>query len=231
MKKQIIIILAILLIGSVLFANTVAVLSSSKGKVELSRNNKKVKFKNGELLNDLDVLKTGAESFATYKYIDASSTVKLFANSIATIKATKEGDKLSKTVNVRKGSVYTKITPGTGAFKVQTPTTVASVKGTDFLTTVAGDGTSTFNVFNGEVEIEIPGKDGTHSVGAGQTGTVAPDGSFDLENTPENTPPDEGDGEEEDMDFGQTETPAQKQIILIPVMDEEGNRHYIEIKF
>ncbi|MDD4789900.1 MAG: FecR domain-containing protein, partial [Candidatus Cloacimonetes bacterium] len=120
--KRILLISVILLLATALLADSVAILSASKGKVSLERALKNLKFKNGELLQNKDVLRTGAESFAAYKYIDASSMIKLFSNSVVTVNASKEGGKLSKKVNVTKGSILTQVKKGSGTFTVQTPT-------------------------------------------------------------------------------------------------------------
>lgn len=222
MKKHILILIAILVLSTALMADTVAVLSSSKGKVSLQRTKKNMKFKNGELLKNEDVLRTGAESFAAYKYVDASSHIKLFANSVVTISASKSDDKLSKKVQVGKGNVYSQIKSGTGPFVVQTPTTVASVKGTEFMTRVGEDGTSTFIVTEGEIELEALGTGQTASVGAGQTGTVGPDGNINVGDT--------GDDGLTDAELGELED-IEQDTMIIPYQDKSGNTKYIKINY
>lgn len=221
MKKHILIIVAILFLSALLCADTVAVLSSTKGKVSLQRKDKNMKFKNGELLKNEDVIRTGSESFAAYKYVDASSQVKLFANSLVTISANKSGDKLAKKVKVDKGNVYSQIKSGTGPFVVQTPTTVASVKGTEFLTRVGENGESEFVVIEGEVELEDIETGQTGTVGAGQTGSFS-GGQFNVGDTP-------GDGfsDEELQGMGSTDG----NTLIIPYQDKNGESKYIRITY
>jgi hypothetical protein len=209
----------------ILTADTVALLSASKGKVELVRSKKSIAFANGELLKNRDVLRTGPESFAAYKYIDASALVKLFANSVVTIYGDKSGDKLSKRVNVKKGSVLSSIKSGSGAFTVQTPTTVASVKVTEFVTRVDENGNSMFIVTEGEVELRVMSNDERASVGKGKTAIINSDSELFLRETSN-----EDLSRIEQIELESTQTRG-KTIIRIPVMDQAGNTKYIEISY
>lgn len=223
--KKIIILSLILLISSLCLADSVAILSASKGKVSLERARKDLKFKNGELLMNKDVLRTGPESFAAYKYVDASSMIKLFSNSVVTVNANVEGDKLSKKVNVNKGSVLTQVKKGTGAFTVQTPTTVASVKGTEFMTRVDDLGMSTFIVTEGEVELRVLATDETSSVEKGKTAVINPDGVLQVR---ESTYDDVSEIEKAELESSQTSEPG---LIRIPVLDKAGTLKHIEISY
>lgn len=223
--KKIMLLTLILVLSTLLQADSVAMLSASKGKVELERARKSVKFKNGELLMNRDVLRTGPESFAAYKYVDASSMIKMFSNSVVTINASQEGTSLSKRVNVNKGSVLTQVKKGTGAFTVQTPTTVASVKGTEFLTKVSDEGLSTFIVTDGEVEVRVLATDEVKSVPKGSTATVNQDGVVEVrESTYEDT---------SEIEKAELESSRVKEInnIRIPMLDSNGKLKYIDITY
>ncbi|MCK9558305.1 MAG: FecR family protein [Candidatus Cloacimonetes bacterium] len=223
--KRILLISVILLLASALLADSVAILSASKGKVSLERALKNLKFANGELLQNKDVLRTGAESFAAYKYIDASSTIKLFSNSVVTVTASKDGSKLNKKVNVSKGSILTQVKKGSGAFVVQTPTTVASVKGTEFLTKVDDDGFSTFTVTDGEVELRVLSTDEVKTVSKGKTGVVNPEGGVQLRDS---STDDLNEIEKAELESSRNE---KREPIIVPVLDEAGNRKLIEIEY
>jgi len=223
--KRIILITLLLLIAGLLLANSVAILSASKGKVDLERARNSMKFKTGELLMNRDVLRTGPESFAAYKYADASSMIKLFSNSVVTINATPDGENLSKRVNVSKGSVLTNVKSGTGAFTVQTPTTVASVKGTEFLTKVDDDGFSTFIVTEGEVELRILLTDEVASVPMGSTAVVDQDGEIEVR---ESTYDDISEIEKAELESSQVK---EIKSLRIPVLDSEGKLKFIEITY
>lgn len=225
MKRIITVCILVALAYTLMAADSVALLSASKGKVDISRDAKAIKFKNGELLKNNDELRTGGESFAAYKYIDGSSTIKVFSNSLVRITANRSGKTLSKKVVVDKGSVFTSIKPKTGAFMVQTPTTVASVKGTGFLTKLTDKGESMFIVTDGEVEIKIMNQDEVKSVPAGKTAVIDEAGNYEIR---ESTPEDTSAIEEAEIESTQKNEP---KLIRIPVVDEAGKTKYIEITY
>jgi hypothetical protein len=223
--KKLIMTCLILALALMLMAEPIALLSANKGKVSLERNKKDIEFKNGELLNSADVLRTGAESFAAYKFIDASALIKLFSNSVVTINAEKDGKKLSKRVVVSKGSMLSSVKSGTGVFAVQTPTTVASVKGTEFMTRVDDRGNSMFIVTEGEVEVRVMTTDERVIVSEGKTATVDSEGEIMLRDTSSDDL-----SALEQIELESTQS-SEKKTIRIPVLDEAGNTKYIEITY
>lgn len=225
MKKLCLFILILSLATLLLATDTVAILSASKGRVSLERNKQDLKYKKGELLKNEDILRTKAESFAAYKFIDASSLIKLFSNSVVTISATQLGDKLSKKVSVERGSVLASVKSGTGAFAVHTPTTVASVKGTEFMTRVDENGNSLFIVTEGEVEVQIKVTGETVSVMKGKTAVIDSRSGLILRDS---TPEDISSIELIELEANQESEPSP---IRIPVIDEAGNIKYIEITY
>ncbi|PKN73828.1 MAG: hypothetical protein CVU50_01180 [Candidatus Cloacimonetes bacterium HGW-Cloacimonetes-3] len=224
--KRIIITLVITCMVFVVFAaESVALLSASKGKVDLSRDAKAIKFQNGDLLKNNDELRTGGESFAAYKYIDGSSTIKVFSNSVVRITANRSGKSLSKKVVINKGSIFTNVKPKTGAFIVQTPTTVASVKGTGFLTKLNDKGDSFFIVTDGEVELKIMDSEEVKSVPAGNTAIIDELGNYEMRAS---TKEDTSSIEQAEIESSQTTEP---KTIRIPVVDAAGRTKYIEITY
>lgn len=225
MKKHIILIILVTFTIGLLQADAIAVLMASKGMISLSRAAAEMQFKKGELLMNNDVLKTGSESFAAYKYVDASSTVKMFSNSVATITATKDGKSLSKTVSVSKGSILTNVKKNSGLFRVSTPTTVASVKGTEFLTKVEEGGATMFIVNDGEVEVRILASDEVANVGKGKTAIINVQGDLHLRDS---SPEDLSMAEQAELEAMRK---TEQHIIRIPVLDENGKLKYIEITY
>ncbi|MCB5263047.1 MAG: FecR family protein [Candidatus Cloacimonetes bacterium] len=225
MKKLCLIVLIVSLATFLLAADAVAILSASKGKVNLERDKRDFKFKKGELLQNQDILRTKAESFAAYKFIDASSLIKLFSNSVVTIAATQVGDKLSKKVSVERGSVLTSVKKGTGAFAVHTPTTVASVKGTEFMTRVDEEGNSMFTVIDGEVELTIKSTGEVLSAPEGKTAIIDSNGTPTLRNS---SSEDIKAIEQIELEENKSTEPS---TIRIPVLDETGNTKYLEITY
>lgn len=226
MKKLIILAILSILTISLLNANAVGLLTASKGKVSLTRSAKQIAFKIGDTINDKDEIRTGAESFASYKYVDGVSSIKVFSNSYVVVTASKSGKNMNKTANVRSGSVYTKVTPGSkGTMKVSTPTTVASVKGTEVFTAVNFDEEATYIVVKGTVGVSIPETGEEQDVGAGQTAFVDKDLNLEVRETTEEDLAKLSDAEQQAI------AESQPKRIRIQLADEQGQIRYIEITY
>lgn len=170
--KKTYLLLAIIFICSLLVANEpVAVSLKVQGEVELKRSEKLQKAKTGDQLQNNDQLESRDDSYAAIKFIDGSSVVKLFPNSILKIQANKENNELAKKSYLQVGNMWSNVMKKTGAFEIETPTTVVSVKGTKFLLEVSETGATNVFTFDGEVEIKNK-KDGkSATVKPGQKGT------------------------------------------------------------
>lgn len=224
MKRLLLIALTVVLAASLFAAeDSVALISASKGKVDLRRATKVVPHKTGDFLLNKDEIKTGGESFAAYKYIDGSSTVKVFANSVVRVIASTQNKKLAKKVELDKGSIYTQIKSNTGPFSVETPTTVASVKGTAFLTEFDEYGQSTFIVTEGELALTILEQKETQSVKAGNTAIIQADGSYEINPSTK----------DDILKIEQAEIASKQEQenkkMSIPVVGPDGQTKYIEI--
>jgi hypothetical protein len=140
---------------------------------------------------------TGKNGFAALIYIDDKSMVKITGNTEVIIKGTRSAGSIAKQVNIDHGTLRAQINKQRkGDFVIQSSTSVASVKGTDFWflsDPVTGDMLiglegliNLTNLLSGE----------SSDVGAGTTGTSLPDGSVETEDTnPDNIPDDPGEGE------------------------------------
>jgi len=221
--KKLIFIALILSLSVAVFAANVALLTASKGKVDLTRSSKAAKFKVGDYLQNKDEIRTGGESFAAYKYVDGSTTIKVFSNSIVKVTAVSNGKSLGKKATVTKGSVFCKMNPNSGTFDVQTPTTVASVKGTEFLTKLTKDRQSMFIVFEGEVTLKILDDPETKSVNAGKTAVVEADGRFEIR---QSTSEDLSEMEKAEIESSRA---RDNKTLRIPMVDPSGRTRYIEI--
>ena len=223
MKKILLLAVTLILSANLLALDSVAVISASKGKVDLHRAAKMIKHKTGDFLQNNDEIRTGKESFAAYKYIDGSATVKVFSYSIVQVYASAKDKKLSKTVKLNKGSVFSQIKSDTGPFAVQTPTTVASVKGTGFLAKFDEQEQTKFIVTEGELELKILDNTETKSVSAGNTAFVQADGSLEIRPSTEE--------DIQEIELSELESTREKEIrkMRIPVIDPNGQTRYIEI--
>ena len=178
MKKNIAVIVTSLL--SILFiftavyaAQTIAITLKSKGDVNLFESGKKsdIKLKRGFRLKDGDKIVTGDKSYTAFRFIDDKSLVRVRANSSCTVKGEKEDNSIVKNIFVEIGTIFARITKQKGRFQVTTPTSVASVKGTKFITDHRGaDGTF---YFGEEGLCEIKNKAGLAQLRSGETAFVA----------------------------------------------------------
>ncbi len=150
------ILLGLLLVMSCLCyaADPVALTIKIKGAVSLNRGDDLLELSKGTALFNGDILKSQEDSYAAIKFIDGKAIIKLFPNSNLTIKATREAGKLIKSPYLSYGKIYSKIQKKTGNYVLETPTAVASVKGTGFLTGVDRDGRTALFVTSGVVVIK-----------------------------------------------------------------------------
>ena len=209
MKKNIKhIILLSSIIFSFVFANKIAVATKIKGMVEIMPVGKKdfANLKPGTILSDGDKIRTGSKGFAAIIFIDDKSTLKLKENSEAVITGQRSAASISKKINMDVGTVRATITKQNTDFVIQTPTSVASVKGTDFwLVTDPEDGDQIMGI-EGIVGLTNIETGQEVDVSEGMSGISTPDGNLGLEETDQSSIPDDPD---EDI-----EGPSQIKIYL-----------------
>ncbi len=180
MKKKIILLVIFIIVSLVgVFAiDPVAYPLKVKGDVDLTRNLESSALEQGEKLFNEDEIETKAESYAAIQFDDRSSIIKLFPNTILNIRVEKEGEKYNKKSLLKMGELWAQVERGTGKFEIETPTTVASVKGTKFMMNVAEDGTTELFTFQGEILFQNKITGVTQPILAGQRGTISGDQSF-----------------------------------------------------
>jgi hypothetical protein len=184
------------LIFSIAFGNKIAVATKVKGLVEIMPTGKKdfLDLKSGTILSDGDKIRTGRTGFAAIIFIDDKSTLKIKGNTEAVISGQRTAASISKKINMDIGTVRATIQKQNTDFVIQTPTSVASVKGTDFwLITdpVAGDQVigidGIISLVNSETGQEV-------EVTEGMSGISTPDGNVGLDETnPASIPDDPSD--------------------------------------
>ena len=193
MNKIKLILIYFLLLFSNLIANKIAVATKINGLVEIMLVDTKdfSKLKPGTVLSEGDKIRTGNSGFAAMIFIDDKSILKLKANSEATIAGQRTSASISKKINMDSGTVRATITKQNVDFVIQTPTSVASVKGTDFWLLsdpISGDEVigldGVVNLVNNETGEEV-------DVTEGNSGTSNPDGSVGIEETDPNSIPDD----------------------------------------
>ena len=106
-----------------------------------------------ELFNN-DLVRTGKDGFLKFAYLDDGTTIKIHHNSELYIRGQINENSISKRINMSNGLLKLDVSKQNyDEFKVITPTSVASVKGTSFVLESDDDGDK-FYGFEGVVEIK-----------------------------------------------------------------------------
>ena len=170
---------------SFLQANKIAVATKVKGVSEIMKIGSKnfSVLKVGMILDDGDKVRTGKSGFVAIIFIDDKSTLKVKENSEAVINGRKTKNNISKKINIDGGTIRASITKQNADFVIQTPTSVASVKGTDFWMLVNEEtGDQIFGI-EGNVSL-VNRKTGQEvNVSSGMTGVSNPDGQVGISET------------------------------------------------
>lgn len=172
-------IIGLLMANAIIHAQeTIAVVVQVKGEATVYRTNVEEgeTVKRGTRLQTGDRLITGSNTHVALRFIDDASLVRISSNSTCVIEGTRENNQILKNVYLEAGTILSKIADQKGQYKVITPTSVASVKGTEFIT-VQSDNPGTY-YYGNEGEVEISNEVGTVLLKVGFTVYVA------SENTP-----------------------------------------------
>jgi len=178
----------------------------------------------GTQLKNHDWIKTGDDGFVAIFFLDDKSQLKVKGGSEMEILAAVERGKISKTISLDYGTVKAKVTKQKGEFRIATPTSVASVKGTEWWVESNEDG-DVFIVLEGIVEVENLVSGTVQNVGENETGSSNPDGSVNVDDTVEGDIPDDPEEVNPEEDTGSTihelrvrmvneETNSEKFIII-----------------
>ena len=215
----------IFLISSILFSSSkVAIAIKTKGDVSViykGLNSEQV-LKPGSPLSNQDKIKTGKNGYIALMYLDDKTVVKMLDNSELTIMGDRSGNKINKSLDIKYGRVAANVKPQKGKeFRISTPTSVASVKGTEFAIQSDPSSGDSFTLIEGLIEVTNSVTGESTQVQEGETAISTPDGSLDVAETTS----DDLDGFEE----ASMESPTQE--LRFEVEDENGNIKEILIKF
>jgi len=146
-----------------------------KNNVELKQQSKDwSKVKKGDFIFGGDYVRTSKESFTLIKFNDAS-TLRLGPNAEVQL----YGDKNPQSTNINSGEVgFTMTKRAAGQFEFTTPTSVASIRGTQGMFSINLDGTDFLTIVEGLVHFTNKYSNNSIDVGAGQTGESSRDGSI-----------------------------------------------------
>mgnify|MGYP001200625184 FL=1 len=203
-------------------AEKIAVATKVKGEVELMRVGKKnfIELKPGNILDDGDKIRTGRSGFTSLIFIDDKSTLKLKENSEVVVNGQRTAASISKKINLDGGIVRATIKKQNIDFVIQTPTSVASVKGTDFWLLSDLDGGDQIIGLEGLVGLVNLETGQEVDVTVGMTGLSTPDGQVtSIETDPNSIPSDPS---------ADQEGPSQVRIYL---EDTDGNQKVLIIDY
>jgi len=126
--------LSLILSAFLLADDNVAVILKVRQDVRVTPPNqtKTVQGKRGMALQDGNKVETGKASFCALKFIDDRSLLRIQENSSCIIEGKKEQNKIEKNIFVQVGTFFADLFKPSSTFKITTPTSVASIKGTKF---------------------------------------------------------------------------------------------------
>ena len=202
-----------------IYGNKIAVTTKVKGLVEIMPSGKDdfLALKPGTILSNGDKIRTGSSGFTAIIFIDDKSTLKLKENSETVINGQRSAKSIAKKINMDVGTIRATVNKQNSNFVIQTPTSVASVKGTDFwMITDPVDGDlvigldGVVNLTNNETGAEV-------DVTEGNSGSSTPDGDVNVEQTEESSIPDDptDQGEQESEIKIYFEGPNGEQKVMI----------------
>ncbi len=179
-------------------------------------------LKPGSPLGDKDRIQVNENGYVAIMYLDDRTIVKILENSDLTILGDRKGKQINKALDIKYGKVAAGISPQIGKeFKIVTPTSVASVKGTELaINSNPAEGDS-FILLEGLIEVTNSITGESTEVQEGETVISTLDGSLEISET-----------SEEDLEgFEEAEVEMQNQELRFEIEDEDGNLKEIIIKF
>ena len=222
MKNLLVIILSAVTITSA--SSKVAIAIKTKGDVSIIHKglNTAQALKPGSPLSDQDKIRTGKNGFVAIMYLDDKTVLKMLGNSDMTILGQRSGVKINKSIDIKYGRIAAAVTPQKGKeFMIATPTSVASVKGTELAIDSDPSTGDSFTLIEGLIEVTNNLTGETTEVQQGETAVSTPEGSLEVNNTTQ------GDLE----GFEEADMQVSTQELRFEVEDENGNTKEIIIKF
>ena len=199
---------------------SIAVTTKTKGDVTLRTWDSKI-FEDllpAKVLDDGDHIETGEDGFGALVYLDDKSTIKVKENTSFDIIGIRKKEGISKRIKMNSGTVKATIKEGKySGFVIETPTSVATVKGTKFWLTSSQDGDQVFGL-EGMVELRNTISGDIVMVSTNQTGTSLMTGEISIATTILADLPEE----DEQQEINEFE---------IEFEDSNGNKKTIKIRY
>ena len=181
----------------------------------------------GDLLHHGDQLQTSSNTRAAIRFTDDGSVLRMNPSTELSIRAEGERNALRKTLRVEFGELWARIQKRENVeYRIETPTAVAAVKGTEFYVRVEEDGRTTIvtiegvlDFFNDVGTVEIPAGYTGVAVQASEAPTVGTTKPEDIASFTDLASEEAGPAEVEDM-----------VEIAIQFIDENGNQKTMIIR-
>ena len=177
MKRRFFIKLFVLLMlgimGSAFAARDVALVLKVRGEARVRRSRFRKTWKplrKGYRLHGGDRVRTGSDALVAIVFSDDKSLMKIRSESEVAIRGERTKKGFRKRISMSLGQLWAKVTPGGGGFRVETPSGVAAVKGTEFYLLCDESGMTT--VIGIEGIVQLFNELGSVMVGKGQTGVL-----------------------------------------------------------
>jgi len=250
-----------LILSSLLFSSEVAIVTKNNGDTKYKKETSKRftnKINSGLELFNNDLLVTGNNGFIMFAYLDDGSLIKVHKDSEVLVDGTLNNNTINKQVIVNDGFIKFDIKKQKqNEFKVVTPTSVASVKGTLFYIDTSDKG-DVFYGFEGIVEVLNIKSQEVSSLTKSKKVTSLPDGSIDIEDIEtedleyivqvqqesgveieeieemqdiEDSDEIDEEGDADDGGSGDADTENEIQEVVITFTNEEGEQKTLTIKF
>ncbi len=159
-RKNMLTALALCLLTTVALAKgsgSVALVLKTAGSVAITKQGRSTwsSARRGERIHSGEVLKTGQRSVAALVFTDDKSLMKIRSNSSVTIKGKRVKNSIAKRIQIAFGEIWAKVTKQNVSMRIESPSGVATVKGTELNCLFANDN---FFVFcqRGLVELSSP---------------------------------------------------------------------------
>lgn len=200
-------------------AKDVALVIKAQGKVQINKssNGQWQAANRGLRVDGGNQIRTGDAALAALVFTDDKSLLKVRANSSVVINGKREQNRLAKTIFMEAGQLWAKVTKGQSEFRVETPSGVAAVKGTEFYGIL--DDAGIFFIFCTDGIVELFNRLGRVLVERGYTGSCS------VNDAPQSNPTDLS----QLPDWGNDGD--QNGEIEIEFQDDSGNRKKLKIQY
>ena len=168
--------------------DVIAIALMSRGESEASfAGGEWKKIEMGDVFHNNDRIRTGGDGFVALAFTDDGGQIKLRPKTSVTLTADRlQSNAFWKRATVGIGELFVDVSRMKGALQVASPTSVATVKGTQFWTIVNKKGGTRIIILEGQVEVRSQITGERVQVGEGQYCDVSASGEMEVRQRPRN---------------------------------------------